>query len=50
MNNIIELADILGFPRSRIKSLIEYLEECDFIKAGTYDRLKISVNWRPTKM
>lgn len=50
MTNITELADILGFPRRRIKSLIEYLEECGFIKAGTYERLKISVNWQPTKM
>lgn len=50
MTNITELADTVGFPRSRIKSLIEYLEECGFIKTGTYDRLKISINWQPTKM
>jgi len=50
MINIIELADTLGFPRTRIKPLIEYLEECGFIKAGTYDRLRISINWQPTKM
>ena len=48
--NITELADILGFPRKRIKSLIEYLEECGFIKTGTYDRLKISINWQPIEM
>lgn len=50
MTNITELADTLGFPRTRIKSLIEYLEECGFIKTGTYDRLKISINWQPMKM
>jgi hypothetical protein len=50
MINITELADTLGFPRTRIKPLIEYLEECGFIKAGTYDRLRISINWQPTKM
>jgi len=50
MTNITQLADILGFPRKRIKSLIEYLEECGFIKAGTYDKLKISINWQPMKM
>ena len=50
MINITELADILGFPRTRIKSLIEYLEECGFIKTETYDRLKISINWQPIKM
>jgi hypothetical protein len=50
MINITKLADTLGFPRTRIKPLIEYLEECGFIKAGTYDRLRISINWQPTKM
>lgn len=50
MTNITQLADTLNFPRKRIKSLIEYLEECGFIKTGTYDRLKISINWQPTKM
>ncbi|BBG58079.1 hypothetical protein [uncultured phage] len=50
MTNITQLADTLGFPRKQIKSLIEYLEECGFIKTGTYDKLKISINWQPTKM
>ena len=50
MTNTTELADILGFPRTRIKSLIEYLEECGFIRPGTYDKLKISINWQPMKM
>lgn len=50
MTNITELADTLGFPRTRIKSLIEYLEECGFIKSETYGKLKISINWQPIKM
>ena len=50
MTNITELADTVEFPRSRIKSLIEYLEECGFIKDGTYDKLRISINWQPMKM
>ena len=50
MTDITKLADTLGFPRKRIKSLIEYLEECGFIKTGTYGKLKISINWQSIKM
>ena len=50
ITDITKLADTLGFPRKRIKSLIEYLKECGFIKDGTYDKLRISINWQPMKM